>query len=990
MAALMTESELLEKLQLHFQHKKFRSKEQHEAVRSVIESKHDVYVSMPTGSGKSLVYQLPATVAEGKVTIVVSPLIALIKDQIEHLQRLKIVAESINSKMGEKDRKRVIDDLNCKKPRTRLLYVTPEQCATNTFKGVVQRLVKFNKLAHFVVDEAHCVSQWGHDFRPDYLKLGQIRKMTGNASWVALTATAPEKVVEDILSILKLRQGVKRFKIPCFRKNLFYDVKYKDVLQNEFEDLKCFINTSLGENWQESRSAKSGVGIIYCRTRDGTEVLANQLSKRGIPCKAYHAGLKAGDRSQVQEDWMDGKVPVITATISFGMGVDKASVRFVVHWSMAQSVASYYQESGRAGRDGRPAFARIYYSAQERDTTAFLLRKDLNATSSESKKKKLQAGLKSFELMVKYCETVQCRHAVFSRYFGDAIPTCRNKCDACKNPTLAGKALEQFCSSALRGKSFITTPAKATSDGNDLYGGGRQGQKRAAEDYGGDNSDDNGEGREERAKKALQAVISKQFKLRKGASGKAEDDKSEQEEAVLFAKVKSAEFTTNKIAGLDVKTREDYMGLVESCLATNYSTTKNLGDVVMSVQNILQAAIEAEYQVFTSNKVVTMYRKKMATLITSIKADTKKLDQSSLIINFCPTRIVQDQTKTDKKCDSAAPSQTHSGSVSACQSTPPSTKKANTKFRIKRENESQRSLHEYFSLTESPSKRARLDISVVENDLIDNHQAEASSSRPTSEAGSSTLSSGRPDNPTEHLSPHVDSDSADGRQQSEDSGQVNGNVGSVSNLKYDNVDCHQTSTAVNSKADSHVSPTTPPSNHTMNKIEEEIARLKKDMSEGMDQISYVHRQKALEKEEKLRGTTRANSGDGRSKPNTATAGASYTTSPQPPSAVGGHRPASRSTKQKPSPSNAKQMKELKVKVADELIQVLLPFRQTGRIGDKAMFKVIARELTHKVLKYSKCPAKLNLKELAERFFSCSPEIKSEEDAKKLVKSFKLS
>jgi len=307
-----------------FKHSSFKSKLQKEAIECINGGMQDVFVSMPTGSGKSLCYQLPAVLAEG-ITIVFSPLVALIQDQVLHLNSLTIKAETLNSKLSVSERKRVHGEIQKLKPSIKLLYITPELAATPGFQKVLGSLHKRKLLAFFVVDEAHCVSQWGHDFRPDYLKLGSLRLQFSDVPWIALTATATPHVQADVLTSLQLRKPTAIFKTDCYRPNLFYDVCFKELLDDPYADLKSFAVSALSE--EDDNHGEKGSGIIYCRTRDVCQEVASRLSRKGLAAKAYHAGLKPAKRDEIQQEWMDGKVQVIVATISFGMGVDKASVR---------------------------------------------------------------------------------------------------------------------------------------------------------------------------------------------------------------------------------------------------------------------------------------------------------------------------------------------------------------------------------------------------------------------------------------------------------------------------------------------------------------------------------------------------------------------------------------------------------------------------------------------------------------------------------------
>lgn len=608
-------------LQEKFGHTEFKSTLQKDAVLAAIQGSSDVFVSMPTGSGKSLCYQLPAVIKERCVAVVVSPLLALITDQIEHLVKRKIVAETINSKMLADDRNRVCNDLKTKCPNTQLLYITPEQAATSSFQEILAHLHKHKQLSYFVVDEAHCVSQWGHDFRPDYLKLGKLREKYMDIPCIALTATATAQVEKDIYEQLSLRAPVARFKTSCFRPNLFYDVVFQNTSADPETDLALYASEWLGDNWETQPLKIRPCGIIYCRTRETTGTLAEILTTKGVPTKAYHAGLKDRERAAVQDEWMTGKIPVITATISFGMGVDKASVRFVAHWCMPQSVAGYYQESGRAGRDGKPAGCRIFYSRKERNSVEFLLKQDLAKKSKKGKKyeKQAQLTMKSYEAMVRYCETPQCRHGVFSSYFGDKPPDCKKKCDFCLDPKDTEQKTQAFFSSDV-GK---IPSLNLFDDDSDLYGGGRRGQEKEA-DYYRKNKEESG------AKKDKNSLIAKQFSIRRGSGGSddAPQITPEELEAIRKSVLTAAESTSIKIAGLKITSRESYFKLLQEALWKNYVQARKVEPDLpnLSEDEIMLRALEIEYAVFSATTVITIYRRKMALLTSEIKKETVKFN----------------------------------------------------------------------------------------------------------------------------------------------------------------------------------------------------------------------------------------------------------------------------------------------------------------------------------------------------------------------------
>ena len=623
--------------------------------------KKDLVVIMQTGGGKSLTYQLPAVMDKG-VTLIVSPLLALIQNQVDSLLSLKIKAGSLNSTIKKKEKDALMKDLQSKTPLIKLLYVTPELLASESFRSVIKKLYAGGNFARLVIDEAHCISEWGHDFRNDFRKLNYWKSAFPSLPISALTATATDTVQKDIIQSLNLNNP-KIFLSSFNRSNLHYEVRFKDSNNDPSNDVLKFLNlvysnrkarlAAVNENGIGATQRIEGVcGIIYCSTREKCKEVADILKSNNIRAACYHAGLPQKERTAILQAWSgtdestiadsapnqtgpissNSVIDIVCATISFGMGIDKKNVRFVIHWDIPKSFEGYYQESGRAGRDGKVSRCILYYSQQgdflvsiinyvDRDRTMFL------SKSTNADREKQSMG--SFEALVKYCESYnKCRHILIHEYFSKHPPNLKTicpekRCDYCKNPEKVKEKTSEYLLSRQKlvydgagsfnheeGQSSLWDPLAFVSASD--YDSGRKGNSRPKRQYDSLMID---ETEEEKLRNSQQyggfqtassllgnnGKIDRSYffgKKKKTAAANSDDEPSKFQ--LLYP--------THEIPGLKSATRDKFIMKLSEKLNEKLSNSNSVRKMLPIGMNTEQLAIEIEGECFKNCKMLVMYQ----------------------------------------------------------------------------------------------------------------------------------------------------------------------------------------------------------------------------------------------------------------------------------------------------------------------------------------------------------------------------------------------
>ncbi|WP_373542811.1 DNA helicase RecQ [Chamaesiphon sp.] len=415
MLAGSTQFETLEQaLKHYFGYEEFRPG-QRDIITTAIANR-DLLVVMPTGGGKSLCFQLPALLKQG-VTIVVSPLIALMQDQVQQLADNGIAATFLNSSITTEERRdRAAAIYN---GEIKLLYLAPERLNQEFISNFLVDLHQEVGIAGFAIDEAHCVSEWGHDFRPDYRKLSQLRHYFPKVPWLGLTATATDRVRQDIITQLDLREPA--IHVASFnRPNLYYEVRRKTT--TPYKELLAQVKQS------------KGAGIIYCLSRKKVDELTTKLQHDGIKVLPYHAGLDSQTRTNNQNSFIRDDVQVMIATVAFGMGINKPDVRFVIHYDLPRNIEGYYQESGRAGRDGEPAHCTLYFGMGDIKTIEYLIAQKIDRETGMALEEEQRIATQQLRRVINYAEATECRRIIQLGYFGESFPGNCDNCDNCKYP----------------------------------------------------------------------------------------------------------------------------------------------------------------------------------------------------------------------------------------------------------------------------------------------------------------------------------------------------------------------------------------------------------------------------------------------------------------------------------------------------------------------------------------------------------------------------